>query len=29
VLEYLDAIGVTRREGDARTVLREAATVFG
>jgi selenocysteine-specific elongation factor len=29
VLEYLDRIGVTRREGDARTVLRDAAAVFG
>jgi selenocysteine-specific elongation factor len=29
VLEYLDAIGVTRREGDARVVLRHAAEVFG
>ncbi len=29
VLEYLDAIGVTRREGDARVVLRRAAEVFG
>jgi selenocysteine-specific elongation factor len=29
VLEYLDRIGVTRREGDARTVLRAAAAVFG
>jgi selenocysteine-specific elongation factor len=29
VLEYLDAIGVTRREGAARVVLRRAAEVFG
>jgi selenocysteine-specific elongation factor len=29
VLEYLDKIGVTRREGDARTVLRHADAVFG
>ena len=29
VLEYLDAIGVTRREGDARQVLRRAAELFG
>ena len=29
VLEYLDRIGVTRRDGDARTVLRSAAAVFG
>src|SRR5436190_6497062 len=29
VLEYLDKIGVTRRDGDARTVLRSAAAVFG
>jgi selenocysteine-specific elongation factor len=29
VLEYLDRIGVTRREGDARTVLRHADAVFG
>jgi selenocysteine-specific elongation factor len=29
VLEYLDRIGVTRREGTARTVLRSAAEVFG
>jgi len=29
VLEYLDAIGVTRREGDARVVLRRAAELFG
>jgi selenocysteine-specific elongation factor len=29
VLEYLDKIGVTRREGDARAVLRSAAEVFG
>ncbi|MBV8493278.1 MAG: selenocysteine-specific translation elongation factor [Alphaproteobacteria bacterium] len=29
VLEYLDRIGITRREGDARAVLRTAAEVFG
>jgi selenocysteine-specific elongation factor len=29
VLEYLDRVGVTRRDGDARTVLRSAAAVFG
>jgi selenocysteine-specific elongation factor len=29
VLEYLDAIGVTRRVGDARIVLRSAAELFG
>jgi selenocysteine-specific elongation factor len=29
VLEYLDRVGVTRREGDARTVLRSASAVFG
>ena len=29
VLEYLDAIGVTRREGASRVVLRPAAEVFG
>jgi len=29
VLEYFDRIGVTRRDGDARTVLRRAAAVFG
>jgi selenocysteine-specific elongation factor len=29
VLEYLDKIGLTRREGDARTVLRATAAVFG
>jgi selenocysteine-specific elongation factor len=29
VLEYLDAIGVTRRVGDARVVLRSAAELFG
>lgn len=29
VLEYLDRIGVTRRDGDARIVLRSAAEVFG
>jgi selenocysteine-specific elongation factor len=29
VLEYLDAIGVTRRVGDARIVLRRAAELFG
>ena len=29
VLEYLDRIGVTRRDGDARTVLRSPAAVFG
>jgi selenocysteine-specific elongation factor len=29
VLEYLDALGVTRREGDARVVLRRAAELFG
>ena len=29
VLEYLDRAGVTRREGEARTVLRSAAEVFG
>jgi selenocysteine-specific elongation factor len=29
VLEYLDRIGVTRREGDTRTVLRATAAVFG
>jgi selenocysteine-specific elongation factor len=28
VLEYLDAIGVTRRVGDARLVLRSAAELF-
>jgi selenocysteine-specific elongation factor len=29
VLEYLDRIGVTRRDGDARAVLRRAAAIFG
>src|SRR5712691_9804414 len=29
VLEYLDAIGVTRRVGDTRIVLRSAAELFG
>jgi len=29
VLEYLDAIGVTTRVGDARIVLRSAAELFG
>jgi selenocysteine-specific elongation factor len=29
VLEYLDAIGVTRRVGDARIVLRSAAELLG
>jgi selenocysteine-specific elongation factor len=29
VLEYLDAIGVTRRVGDARIVLRSATEMFG
>jgi selenocysteine-specific elongation factor len=29
VLEYLDTIGVTRREGDTRVVLRRAAELFG
>jgi selenocysteine-specific elongation factor len=29
VLEYLDKVGVTRRDGDARTVLRADAAVFG
>src|SRR5260370_288607 len=29
VLEYLDQIGVTRRVGDARIVLRPAAELFG
>ena len=29
VLEYLDRIGVTRRVGDARIVLRPAAELFG
>jgi selenocysteine-specific elongation factor len=29
VLEYLDRIGVTRRDGDARTLLRSPAAVFG
>ena len=29
VLEYLDKVGVTRRDGDSRTVLRSAAAVFG
>ncbi len=29
VLEYLDRIGITRREGDVRTVLRATAAVFG
>ena len=29
VLEYLDAIGVTRRVGDSRIVLRSAAELFG
>ena len=29
VLEYLDRVGVTRREGEARTVLRSAVAVFG
>jgi selenocysteine-specific elongation factor len=29
VLEYLDAIGVTRRVGEARIVLRSAAELFG
>ena len=29
VLEYLDAIGVTRRVGDARIVLRSGAELFG
>jgi len=28
-LEYLDTIGVTRRVGDARIVLRSAAELFG
>ncbi len=29
VLEYLDGIGVTRRLGDARIVVRDAAEIFG
>ena len=29
VLEYLDRVGVTRRVGDARIVLRRAAEMFG
>jgi selenocysteine-specific elongation factor len=29
VLEHLDAIGVTRRVGEARIVVRSAAEVFG
>ncbi|MGE5269249.1 MAG: SelB C-terminal domain-containing protein, partial [Thiohalocapsa sp.] len=29
VLEYLDKIGMTRRVGDARIVLRRAADLFG
>jgi selenocysteine-specific elongation factor len=29
ILEYLDRIGVTRRVGDARIVLRDGAAVFG
>src|SRR5438067_4077088 len=29
VVEYLDRLGVTHREGEARTVLRSAAEVFG
>jgi selenocysteine-specific elongation factor len=29
VLEYLDAIGVTRRVGEARIVVRSSAEVFG
>ena len=29
VLEYLDRVGITRRDGDARTVLRSPAEVFG
>ena len=29
VLEYLDRIGVTRRDGDARTMLRQSIAVFG
>ena len=29
VLEYLDAVGVTRRTGEARTVVRSAAELFG
>jgi selenocysteine-specific elongation factor len=29
VLEYLDKVGVTHREGDARTVVRATAAVFG
>ena len=29
VLEYLDRIGATRRDGDARVVLRSAAELFG
>ena len=29
VLEYLDKLGVTRRDGDSRTVLRSVAAVFG
>ena len=29
VLEYLDAIGVTRRVGEGRVVVRSGAEVFG
>jgi selenocysteine-specific elongation factor len=29
VLEYLDRIGVTRRDGDVRTMLRQSIAVFG
>ncbi|HEX3862052.1 MAG TPA: selenocysteine-specific translation elongation factor [Stellaceae bacterium] len=29
VLEYLDAVGITRRVGDARVVVRSATEVFG
>jgi selenocysteine-specific elongation factor len=29
VLEYLDSIGITRRQGETRVVLRQAAEVFG
>ncbi|HEX5454466.1 MAG TPA: SelB C-terminal domain-containing protein, partial [Stellaceae bacterium] len=29
VLEYLDTIGVTRRVGDARTILRDPGEMFG
>ena len=29
VLEYLDRVGVTRRVGDARTILRDPGEMFG